>query len=351
MVRSFPPGEKGSTLEAPLAGNLSSEGLLALKCSEVIPMSGVRDPGASGRDGNAIISTMPNLRNLQLAPLKDEDEFENLCLALWKRILHDPNAQPNGRRGQAQRGVDLFGRRNGSLDWVGIQCKVRTKGVLATEDVDNDVALAKTFNPHLTELVFATTAPRDEGLQEYARILTESSRRDGLFSVSVSSWGDILLELSEERNLDLCHRFFEGAMINCENLGIAISRVVRLSVGVAGMIDSTYELLLGRTPSPETSEDGKVARYDGRNYWKGSHFIADLNGKTIDTFPTPTYPSDLEQVFKSKRDAYVVAKWLTASNKQFTEILYGEVDEHACEISEEEFSEFLSRSADDDEDI
>jgi hypothetical protein len=290
---------------------------------------------------------MPNLRNLQLAPLKNEDDFENLCLALWKRILGDPNAQRNGRRGQPQRGVDLFGRRNGSLNWVGIQCKVRSTGPLSERDVLTDVTSAKAFN--LTELIFATTAPRDEGLQEYARTLTELNHDEGLFSVSISSWDDILLELSEESNLDLCHRFFEGAMINYENLGIAVSRIVRLSVGVAGVVDSTYELLLGRTPSPQTSEEDQIARYDGNNYWKGCHFIASWNDKTIDTFPIPTFTSDLEHVFKSKRDAYIIAKWLTANAGQFTEILYGEVDEHLCEISSEEFREFVNRAGDDDD--
>ncbi len=292
---------------------------------------------------------MPNLRNLHLAPLKDDDEFENLCLALWKRILDDPNAQRNGRRGQQQRGVDLFGRRNGSLNWVGIQCKVRTTGPLSEQNVLADVTSAKTFNPRLTELVFATTAKRDEGLQEYARTLTESNLNEGLFSVSISSWDDILLELEEESNLDLCHRFFEGAMINYENLGIAISRIVRLSVGVAGRIDSEYHLLLGRTPSPQASGNGKIAQYYGLNYWRGQDFIASWNDKAIDTFPIPTIASDLDQVFKSKRDAYIIAKWLTSNVGQLSEIIYGEVDKYICDISAEEFSEFQSLSGDGDD--
>ena len=121
---------------------------------------------------------MTKLRNLKLFPLSDEKDFENLCLTLWKRILGDPNTQLNGNRGQGQKGVDVFGRRSGSPDWVGVQCKVRSKGKLTKKDVNDDVKAAKSFNPRLSELIFATTAPRDEKIQEHARILTEQNSRN-----------------------------------------------------------------------------------------------------------------------------------------------------------------------------
>src|ERR1700689_2353659 len=156
---------------------------------------------------------MPDLRNLQLAPLDDEDRFEDLCLAVWRRILNQPATQRNGRRGQRQHGVDLFGRRDQSATWVAIQCKVRTGGALSEKDVLNDVESAKNFNPRLAEMVFATTARRDVDLQEYARTLTDRNLAEGYFSVSISSWDDIREEISKEENLDLCRRFFEGAMI------------------------------------------------------------------------------------------------------------------------------------------
>jgi hypothetical protein len=291
---------------------------------------------------------MADLRNLQIPPLDDEDRFEDLCLALWRRILNQPATQRNGRRGQRQRGVDLFGRRDQLGAWVAIQCKVRSGGALSTTDVLKDVESAKKFNPSLAELVFATTARRDAGLQEYARALTDKNLADGYFSVSISSWDDIREEISREENLDLCYRFFEGAMINCENLGIAVSRIVRLSLGVAGRIDSTYELLLGRTPSAD-AKDRNAERCDGVNYWKAQHFVANWNDKTIDTFPIPTFASDLEQVFKSKRDAYIIAKWLSKNQKNFTDLLYGEIDEYSCDLSSQQFLEFAATLNNDDE--
>jgi hypothetical protein len=222
---------------------------------------------------------MPDIRDLQLAPLDDEDRFEDLCLALWRRILNQPAMQRNGRRGQRQHGVDLFGRRDKSGTWVAIQCKVRSGGALSEEDVLNDVESAKNFNPRLAEMVFATTARRDAGLQEYARTLTDNNSAEGYFAVSISSWDDLREEISKEENLDVCRRFFEGAMINYENLGIAVSRIVPLSFGVAGVIDSSYELLLGRTPSAH-EDNGQAARFDGVNYWRGQQFIANWQDKT-----------------------------------------------------------------------
>ncbi len=71
---------------------------------------------------------MSKIRDIQIFPLKDEVSFEEMCLDLWKRKFNDPHTQLNGRRGQRQHGVDIFGRRSSSLEWVGIQCKVKTKG-------------------------------------------------------------------------------------------------------------------------------------------------------------------------------------------------------------------------------
>ena len=120
---------------------------------------------------------MTKLRNFKIFPIKDEGEFENLCLTLWKRILGDPNVQLNGRRGQRQHGVDLFGRRTKTLNWVGVQCKVRSDGILTESEVSSDVEKAKHFNPRLSEFIFATTAPRDEKLQAFARTLTMHHRQ------------------------------------------------------------------------------------------------------------------------------------------------------------------------------
>ncbi len=50
-------------------------------------------------------------------------DFEDLCLKLWRPRLID--AKKNGRAGQPQAGVDIFGRDPKTDGWVGIQCKQR----------------------------------------------------------------------------------------------------------------------------------------------------------------------------------------------------------------------------------
>ncbi len=63
-------------------------------------------------------------RAKQIAPPKEWGTFEDLCHALFKQVWQDPLAQKNGRRGQAQYGVDVFGSLNGDRrSFRGVQCK------------------------------------------------------------------------------------------------------------------------------------------------------------------------------------------------------------------------------------
>jgi len=276
---------------------------------------------------------MSGIRNLSLPPPKDDREFEDLCLHLWKRILSDPSVQFVGRKGQSQQGVDLIGRKGDTLNWVGIQCKVRTGGVLTKDEMAKDVRKAKKFNPRLSDLVFATTARRDVKAQSFARALTKRTKT-GALAVTVLSWDDIELELSKESNLDIYRRFYPGYFVDYEKLGIAISRIVRVSIGVGDAPDTCYELLIGKTPAPD--EPGSCS---GLDYWKGTYFIANLHDKRMDTFPLPTFPVDLEHVFLSKRDAHIIAKWLM-SIKSIDELIYGDSDEHVMLISDDEWREY-----------
>lgn len=286
---------------------------------------------------------MPELRNLNIPPPTDDDRFEFLCLELWRRILEDPHVQPNGRRGQRQHGVDLIGRKNGT-DWVGVQCKVRSNGNLTESDITGDVQKAKDFNPRLSELVFATTARRDEKIQEIARTVTSQNQEAGLFGVYVVSWDDILLHLSTESNLDLCRRFYSDFFINYENLGISIWRILRISIGVGFRADTTYEIMLGKTPSPGTSDS-----YLGLDYWRGQYFLANLHTKALDNFPKEAFASDLERLFPTMRDAYIVAKWLSEL-PSIDDVINGDDgndEEHVKLLSEEEYDEFLKSIRDD----
>ena len=66
---------------------------------------------------------MPNLSNLQAPPPSNWQDFEELCWKLWKEIWKDPNTQMNGRKGQKQHGVDVYGMPNQKNPYAGVQCK------------------------------------------------------------------------------------------------------------------------------------------------------------------------------------------------------------------------------------
>jgi hypothetical protein len=125
-------------------------------------------------------------------PPNDPTAFESFCLDLFKEVWQDPSAQKNGRSGQPQAGVDIFGQCQGER--VGTQCKQKD-GLLwskvTVKELKDEVEAAKQFKPPLARFILATTGPRDAKVQQLSRELTEKHKQQGLFSVEVWSWEDI----------------------------------------------------------------------------------------------------------------------------------------------------------------
>lgn len=142
-------------------------------------------------------------REKQIVAPKSWETFEDLCLALFKAIWSDPLAQKNGRRGQRQHGVDVFGSAGGDgTTFFGVQCKGKDQGlgVQATvRELEEELAKAEAWKPPLAHWTFATTAPTDAVLQEAARQLSAQRTAKGLFPVSVLGWGDVQALLVEHR--------------------------------------------------------------------------------------------------------------------------------------------------------
>ncbi|MFM9966038.1 MAG: TIR domain-containing protein [Planctomycetaceae bacterium] len=140
----------------------------------------------------------------QHPPPANWQDFESLCHRVWREILNDPGTQKNGRPGHEQHGVDVYGYRQDPPGWVGVQCKGKDnftdKKVTATE-IDKEVAKARSFEPTLSEFILATTAPRDAGIQDYARKISDESRAAQSFSVTVWSWEDIIAEFDDLPNV------------------------------------------------------------------------------------------------------------------------------------------------------
>jgi hypothetical protein len=137
---------------------------------------------------------MLNLNNVQFPPPSNWPEFESLCCDLWRDIWSDPNTQKNGRQGQPQNGVDIYGRPGQGSEWAGVQCKGKDAFAIAPLKVSEllkEVEKAKSFRPLLSEFIVATTGPKDAQIEQVARKITDDHRKEGLFTVHVQGWQDI----------------------------------------------------------------------------------------------------------------------------------------------------------------
>ncbi|WP_144423474.1 hypothetical protein [Sphingopyxis sp. 113P3] len=126
------------------------------------------------------------------APLKWQT-FEDLTCALFAEVWKDPTAQKNGRVGQPQNGVDVYGTPGGMPGrYFGVQCKGKDRGYgsRATKtEFDRELAKAEKFQPSLAKWYFATTAPVDEKLQAHARTVSAARVAAGKFEVDILGWG------------------------------------------------------------------------------------------------------------------------------------------------------------------
>lgn len=139
-------------------------------------------------------------------------DFETLCKKLWGEIFEIPHEiKKNGRMGQAQHGVDVYGIPNGQTEHVGIQCKGKddyTDAALTEKEIIAEIEKAKTFKPKLGTLIFATTANKDAKIEEYVRLKNEETD----FKVLLFCWEDIADLIEENKNTydwyvrDLMHK-------------------------------------------------------------------------------------------------------------------------------------------------
>ena len=129
-------------------------------------------------------------------------DFESLCLLLWREEWKSEDIKKNGRNGQAQKGVDICGHRDGENDYSGIQCKCKPGNkALTTAEIDEEIENAKVFKPELKRLVFATTADKDVAIEEYVRIKDDENRKAGKFTIDIKSWQDIVDMLDRNKSV------------------------------------------------------------------------------------------------------------------------------------------------------
>lgn len=139
----------------------------------------------------------------QIPPPKSWEKFEDLTRALFAAVWKWPLTQKNGRSGQNQHGVDVFGTLEAGKTF-GVQCKGKNQNYGAKASItefDTELAKAEKFNPTLGHWTFATTASNDAPLQEHARLVSERRVKEGKFPVDVIGWETIQAMLSNHQEV------------------------------------------------------------------------------------------------------------------------------------------------------
>src|SRR5437870_9097905 len=120
-------------------------------------------------------------------------QFEDLSEGVFRFVFNDPSPTKFARPGQAQNGVDVYGKEFGNGRLIGIQCKrmdeldennqPRPGGVISRRFLNDELEQVRRFSPKLDTWVLATTAKRNAHIQVYALELDAQSRRAGSFGI------------------------------------------------------------------------------------------------------------------------------------------------------------------------
>ncbi len=134
-------------------------------------------------------------------------DFESLCKKLWGEIWNCPEIQKNGRLGQEQFGVDVFGIPENEVSYYGIQCKGKSEyndnqyehPQFTEKEILKEIENAKTFEPALKKWYLATTALNDSKIQTLIRKKNLEHIQAGLFEVHLFSWESIVDLINENK--------------------------------------------------------------------------------------------------------------------------------------------------------
>ena len=129
-------------------------------------------------------------------------DFETLSKKLWGEIWNYPEIKKNGRSGQNQNGVDVYGIPEGETGYYGIQCKGKdeyTDKQFSEDEIVAEIKKAKTFTPQLKKFYLTTTAVKDAKIEAFVRQKNIEHKKNGLFEVHLFCWEDIVDLIDENR--------------------------------------------------------------------------------------------------------------------------------------------------------
>ncbi|MEQ8420543.1 MAG: hypothetical protein RIB64_11095 [Arenibacter algicola] len=130
-------------------------------------------------------------------------DFESLCKKLWGEIWEIPNKiKKNGRLGQEQAGVDVYGKPKGENQYWGIQAKGKddyTNAKLTESEIAKEIEKAKTFEPNLAVFIIASSTNKDSKIEKFVRIKDIENQKNGSFEILLYCWEDIVDLIEENR--------------------------------------------------------------------------------------------------------------------------------------------------------
>lgn len=131
-------------------------------------------------------------------------DFESLCKKLWGELWEIPHkVKKNGRLGQPQNGVDVYGIPKNENGYWGIQCKGKNddylNATLTTKEIDEEIVKAKKFSPKLEVFIIATTQSKDVVIEQHIREKDIESRNTKGFEIILFCWEDIVDLIEEDR--------------------------------------------------------------------------------------------------------------------------------------------------------
>ena len=131
-------------------------------------------------------------------------DFESLSKKLWGELWEIPHkVKKNGRLGQPQNGVDVYGIPKNEKGYWGIQCKGKNddylNATLTTKEIDEEIEKAKKFSPKLEVFIIATTQSKDVVIEQHVREKDIESRNAKRFEIILFCWEDIVELIEENR--------------------------------------------------------------------------------------------------------------------------------------------------------
>lgn len=231
---------------------------------------------------------MPTPTTTELPIPKSWDEFEDISADVLKRMWRDPYVIRNGRSGQKQFGVDIYGRpvhlHGQGTQIAAAQCK--RVDALTEQQIADEITAAYSFSPLPEEYLILSTLKRDSNLQTYVRTNSWNINR-----VEILFWDDISLYLSEFDELLKKHfpRWFRSSASKTDIVQFLVESIpddFEYDDSIGQHLhrgDVAVRLRINRPDEMQPFEEPWVERFPDKRAYQQEVYL-EYNGYPIETY-------------------------------------------------------------------